>query len=373
MLIDEAKIIVQSGKGGDGAVAFNKNMMSLGPAGGSGGRGGSVYLEAVEDIGALRQFRAKKVFKAEDGANGKGQFCDGPDAADIVLKVPVGTAVENIDTKESYDLTEIGQKILVAEGGRGGRGNFHFRSSTNTTPRQFEYGYSGVRYSLSLTLKIIADVGLVGLPNAGKSTFLNLFTRANSKVANYPFTTLEPHLGAYYGLILADIPGLIEGASQGKGLGAKFLRHIERTRVLFHLVSAENEDVVAAYKTIRNELKAHSPQLTGKREYVFLTKRDVVPEKEFAEKLSALRKLNSECRALSMYDDGDCKEAEKVLNALEKQKAEGKLKLAEAPIKQAAEGSEEIYVHRLPERQAPRIGQVEVKPRMIRGKRVKGK
>ncbi|MBX4190376.1 GTPase ObgE, partial [Candidatus Parcubacteria bacterium] len=239
MLIDDITIKVVAGKGGDGTVAFNKNMMSLGPTGATGGHGGDVYVEGISDLGALTRLRNAKVFKAGDGEVGGRQYNDGPDGEDLIIKVPVGTVIHNLDLKTDQEITKIGEKIQIARGGRGGKGNFHFRSSTNTSPRQFKEGLPGEKYQVRLELKLIADVGLIGLPNAGKSSLLNELTRANSKVANYPFTTLEPHLGVYYDLILADIPGIIEGASEGKGLGIKFLRHVERTKVLFHLISSE--------------------------------------------------------------------------------------------------------------------------------------
>ncbi|MFY9462640.1 MAG: GTPase, partial [Candidatus Sungiibacteriota bacterium] len=219
MLIDDVTIKVEAGDGGRGAVAFNKNLMSLGPAGGSGGSGGSVFIEGVSDLNALSQFRYEKEAKAEDGARGGSQFRDGTDGADRILKIPVGTIILNIGTGKTSEVLSVGQRILLARGGKGGRGNFHFRSSINTTPREFEEGTPGERFTARLELKLIADVGLIGLPNAGKSSLLNELTKASVKVANYPFTTLEPNLGAHYELILADIPGLIEGASAGRGLG----------------------------------------------------------------------------------------------------------------------------------------------------------
>ncbi|KKQ38869.1 MAG: GTPase obg [Candidatus Moranbacteria bacterium GW2011_GWC2_37_73] len=251
MLIDDIKIEVAAGNGGKGCVAFNKNLMSLGPAGGSGGRGGSVIFVGVSDLNALGQFRFRKQVNAENGREGKGQFCDGPDAKDEMIKIPVGTVIHNITTGIDQEITKVGQEILIAKGGRGGRGNFQFRGSRNTTPKEFEEGKPGEGFELRLELKMIADIGFVGLPNLGKSSLLNELTNANVKVANYQFTTLEPNLGVYYGLILADIPGLIEGASDGKGLGIKFLKHVERTKIIFHFLAADSEDIMADYKTIR--------------------------------------------------------------------------------------------------------------------------
>ena len=251
MLIDEVTIKVNAGDGGRGAVAFNKNKMSLGPTGGSGGKGGSVYFEGVSDLSSLNKFRYKKEISAENGAVGGEQFRDGPDGEDLLVKIPVGTVISKIETGESEEILKTGEKLLIAKGGIGGKGNFRFRSPTNTTPKQYQEGRLGEQFTLKLELKLIADVGFIGLPNVGKSSLLNELTRAQSVVANYPFTTLEPNLGAYYELILADIPGLIEGASGGKGLGTKFLRHIERTKILFHLISAESENPAKDYKTIK--------------------------------------------------------------------------------------------------------------------------
>lgn len=320
MLIDDVKISVKAGHGGKGAVAFNKNLMSLGPAGGSGGKGGSVYAEGISDLGALRQFRYKKEVEAENGTDGRLQFNDGPDGLDLVIKVPVGTVLHNLTTKEDIEIVKIGQKELLAKGGRGGKGNFHFRSSTNTSPKQSQPGLPGEEFEYRLELKLIADVGFVGLPNVGKSSLLNELTNAKSKVANYAFTTLEPHLGTYYELILADIPGLIEGASEGKGLGDKFLRHIERTRIIFHFLAANSEDPVADYKVVKAELKKHNPGLLKKEEYVILTKTDEVSPLELKKKISAAKKLKKEVLPISIYDDESLKPVKALLNRIKDEK-----------------------------------------------------
>ena len=196
----------------------------------------------------------------------------------------MGTIIQKIETGETKEILKIGERILVARGGRGGKGNFHFRSATNTSPKQFQEGSLGEHFAVRLELRLIADIGLIGLPNAGKSSLLNELTKAKSKVANYPFTTLEPNLGVYYELILADIPGLIEGASTGKGLGIGFLRHIERTKILFHLISAESENPVKDYKIIKKELETYNKNLTKKTEYVFLSKSDMVSSEEMKRK-----------------------------------------------------------------------------------------
>ena len=279
MLIDDVTTKVEAGDGGKGAVAFNKNMMSLGPVGGAGGHGGNVLAVGVSDMSALNQFRFKKEFVAEDGREGRGQFRDGHDGADLILKLPVGTVAHNLTTGVDVSIDRVGEKVFLAKGGLGGRGNFYFRSAHNTSPQNFQPGLPGEKFMFRFELKLIADVGFVGLPNAGKSSMLNELTNAQSKVANYPFTTLEPNLGVYYELILADIPGLIEGSSTGKGLGTKFLRHIERTRILFHFVSAESLDLKSDYKTVRKELGAHNKQLLEKPEYLFLSKSDLLEKK----------------------------------------------------------------------------------------------
>ena len=320
MLIDDIKIKVKAGHGGRGAVAFNKVMMSLGPTGGNGGKGGSVYLEGVSDIGALSRFRGKKELTAEDGENGKPQFHDGEDGKDIISKVPIGTLVHNLSTGEDSEIISIGQRLLIAKGGKGGKGNFKFRSSTNTSPTQFQQGLPGEEYELRLELKLIADVGFVGLPNVGKSSLLNELTDAKSKVANYPFTTLSPNLGAYYELILADVPGLIKGASDNKGLGIKFLRHIDRTKTLFHFISAESSDPVKDYQIIRNELGAYSKKLLDKVEYIFLSKCDLLEKNKIKEKLNELEKIGKKAIPISVLDDESIKQVEKVLRDIIKQK-----------------------------------------------------
>ncbi|MEK7149805.1 MAG: GTPase ObgE [Patescibacteria group bacterium] len=320
MLIDDVTIKVASGKGGKGAVAFNKNMMSLGPAGGSGGNGGNVYIEGVIDLGALRKFRNQKEFYAENGHDGRGQFVDGHTGADIILKVPVGTVIHNLNTKNDVEIVKIGEQILIAKGGHGGKGNFHFRSPVNTSPRQFQEGKPGEEFKLQMELKLIADVGFIGLPNVGKTSLLNELTASKSKVANYPFTTLEPNLGVYYELVLADIPGLIEGASIGKGLGIKFLRHVERTKILFHFISVESENPANDYKTVKNELKKYNPELAKKDEYLFLTKTDMFSPAEIKKKIAILKKLNKTATPISILDEESLKKVKDILNKIKEEK-----------------------------------------------------
>jgi len=320
MLIDDVTIEVKAGNGGRGSVAFNNIKMNLGPTGADGGNGGDIYFEGVSDLGALSQFRYKKKLAAENGENGKKQFNDGADGKDLILKVPVGTVVHNLSPGKDLEIIGIGQQLLIAKGGCGGKGNFKFRSSTNTSPTEFQEGAPGEEYELRLELKLIADVGFIGLPNVGKSSMLNELTIAKSKVANYPFTTLEPNLGAYYELILADIPGLIEGASGGKGLGIKFLRHIERVKTLFHFISAESINLVKDYQIIRNELGAYNKELLEKTEYIFLSKSDLLADEEIKEKISALETTGKKVLAISINDKNSIKRVEEILREIIKQK-----------------------------------------------------
>ena len=316
MLIDDITIRVKAGDGGRGAVAFNKNKMMLGPVGGNGGFGGNIYFEGVSDLSALSQFRNKKEISTDNGKPGSGDFVDGKDGEDLLVKVPIGTVITKLETREVTEIIKAGEKFLIAKGGYGGKGNFHYRSSTNTRPQQFGPGTPGQGFTIKLELKLIADVGLIGLPNAGKSSLLNELTEAKSKVANYAFTTLEPNLGVYYELILADIPGLIEGASVGRGLGIKFLKHIERTETLFHLVSAESDTPAKDYKVVRNELKQYSKELARKKEYLFLSKYDMVAEKDMKKKLAVLKKLNKNVIPISIYDMDSLDKVKKILNKI---------------------------------------------------------
>ena len=316
MIVDDVKITVIAGHGGKGFVAFSGTKMSQGPTGGNGGNGGSVFIEGVSDLGALRQFRFKKENKAKDGQNGKSKLNDGHDAEDLILYVPVGTAAHILQTGKDIEINKIGQRKIVAGGGRGGRGNFLFRSATNTSPMQFEEGKPGESFEIRLELKMIADVGFIGLPNVGKSSLLNELTNAKSKVANYPFTTLEPNLGVYYDLILADIPGLIEGASEGKGLGTKFLRHIERTKILFHLITADSADPISDHKTVRAELEKYNSLLLEKPEYIFISKSDTAAKDLVEQIKDDFKKMGKEAFAISIIDAGSLDNVKKILNRL---------------------------------------------------------
>lgn len=305
--VDEITVHASAGRGGDGVIRWLhlKGKEKAGPAGGNGGRGGDVIIEGVRDLAALASYRYTKKFRAENGKPGEGNNKFGADGDDIVLRVPVGTVAKNQTTQEFFEILEEGQRITIFKGGQGGLGNHHFKGAENQNPFISTPGKAGMSGDLLLTLKIIADAGLIGFPNAGKSSVLNALTRARSKVGAYPFTTLDPHLGDFYGRLLADIPGLIEGASTGRGLGSKFLRHIERTTLLVHLVSAEQEDVAGAYRAIRNELERFGRGLSDKPEMVVLSKVDLVDEETRELKMKELAAVTGggEVIPLSVIDD----------------------------------------------------------------------
>lgn len=295
--LDEAKIFVQSGDGGKGCVSFRREKFidMGGPDGGDGGRGGSVIAECVAGLNTLIDYRYQQHFKAKRGQGGMGSNCAGKASDDLIMQLPVGTQIFE-DDKETLvaDLTEVGQRVVLAKGGRGGLGNAQFKSSTNQAPRFAQPGEPGEEHWLWLRLKLMSDAGLLGLPNAGKSTFLAAVSRAKPKIADYPFTTLTPQLGVVYidgkEFVLADIPGLIEGAHEGVGLGTRFLGHVERAGILLHLVDGTQDDVAGAYKTIRAELKAYSSKLAKTKEILALNKCDALLEEEIEEKKKALSK-----------------------------------------------------------------------------------
>jgi GTPase len=276
--VDEVTISAHAGNGGNGIVHWLhlKGNAKGGPDGGDGGKGGDVILEAVRDLAALSRYRYEKAFTAVHGEAGRGELQTGAAGADLVLQVPVGTTALVAETGALHELVEEGQRIVLFAGGAGGKGNARFKSSTNQNPFQQTDGKPGVGGDVLLSLRLIADAGLIGLPSAGKSSLLNALTNAKSKVGAYPFTTLEPHLGDFYGHILADIPGLIEGASGGRGLGIKFLKHIERTGILLHLVSVDQDDPIAAYREVRSEVEAFGHGLAEKKEVIILSKIDLV-------------------------------------------------------------------------------------------------
>jgi GTP-binding protein len=296
--LDQAKIYVSSGSGGGGCVSFRREKFIEygGPDGGDGGKGGDVWAVCVENLNTLIDFRYQQHFKAKNGIPGMGRNRTGPSGDDCIIKVPPGTEILAEDNETLIaDLTDPGQRVRIARGGNGGFGNAYFKSPTNQSPRHANLGQPGEELTLWLRLKLIADAGLVGLPNAGKSTFLAAVSRAKPKIADYPFTTLHPNLGVVRAgevdFVLADIPGLIEGAHEGAGLGTRFLGHVERCRVLLHLVDATQEDVAEAFKTVRTELKAYGGGLARKKELVALTKCDALTEDVIAEKMAELQRV----------------------------------------------------------------------------------
>jgi len=297
--LDETKVYIRSGDGGAGSVSFRREKFIEfgGPDGGDGGRGGDVWVEAVNGLNTLIDFRYQQHFKAKTGQHGMGRNRTGANGGDVTLKVPVGTQIFEEDNETLIvDIVREGQRFRLAAGGNGGFGNAHFKSSTNQAPNWANPGLEGEEKTIWLRLKLIADVGLVGLPNAGKSTFLATCTRARPKIANYPFTTLHPNLGVATvdgrEFVLADIPGLIEGAHEGVGIGDRFLGHVERTRVLLHLVSAQEENVGKAYKTVKHELEAYGGGLVEKPEIVALSQIDVLDDSELKKKAAALKRAS---------------------------------------------------------------------------------
>lgn len=310
--LDQAKIYVRSGDGGAGCVSFRREKFIEfgGPDGGDGGRGGDVWVECVEGLNTLIDYRFQQHFKAKTGNHGMGKQRNGGKGEDIILKVPKGTEILEEDGETVIaDLTTPGERILLAKGGNGGFGNLYFKSSTNRAPRHANPGAPGEEKWIWLRLKLIADAGLVGLPNAGKSTFLAAVSAAKPKIADYPFTTLHPGLGVVRvdqrEFVMADIPGLIEGAHEGHGLGDRFLGHVERCGVLLHLVDGTQDDVAGAYKTIRKELKAYGGGLADKPEVLVLSKADALDEDTRAEKLAALKKAARKTPLLASAASGE--------------------------------------------------------------------
>ena len=350
--IDELTISAEAGRGGNGVVRWRqeKFVPKGGPAGGDGGRGGNFFVQAVRDIHILSKYKAKKAFAAGKGEDGGKKSLHGKNGEDFTLKLPLGSIITNLETDQRWELLNEGEQIMILRGGYGGFGNEHFKSSVNTTPQESREGQEGEKGNFKIELQIFADIGLIGLPNAGKSSLLNALTNADAKVGDYEFTTLDPNLGDFYGYTIADIPGLIEGANTGKGLGVKFLRHIKRTKMLAHLVSFENllvEDEVTSpvrsktskksvssngmmkvYKQIRKELEKYDKNLglkedglATKDEIIVLTKSDVIEDiKIVNKKVAEFKKLGNKVFVLSLYDDKSVKTFQDALMKIFKKK-----------------------------------------------------
>ena len=307
--LDQVKIYVKAGNGGDGSPSFRREKFIEygGPDGGDGGKGGSVILKSEKNLNTLIDFRYQQHHKAERGENGMGQNRTGKSGEDLILKVPLGTQVFEEDNKTLiYDFTKPNEEFVAASGGKGGLGNTRFKSSTNRSPRKFTKGISGEEFIIWLQLKTIADIGIIGLPNAGKSSLLASITNANPKIANYQFTTLNPNLGvASYDdreITIADIPGLIQGAHEGTGLGIQFLKHIERCKTLLHLIDITNNNLQGAYNQVKNELKNYSPDLLKKKELIVLNKIDLIDEESVKEIIDNFsKKINGEILTLSTF------------------------------------------------------------------------
>lgn len=303
---DELTFHAQAGKGGDGVVRWRheKFIAKGGPNGGNGGGGGNVYVRGIRNIHILSKYRHEKEFAAENGGDGQGGSRQGKYGADLVIDLPIGSIITHTETGAQYTLLEVGQKELILKGGKGGFGNEHFKSSINTTPTKSTRGESGEAGTFHIELELFADIGLVGFPNAGKSSLLNTLTNAEAKIGDYQFTTLEPNLGDFYGYVIADIPGIIEGASTGKGLGVKFLKHIKRTKKILHLVSLEDSDTVfKRYQTIRSELQSFGFDLVEKDEIILLTKTDLVDAKTLNTIVDQFKKDHTHVYTMSLYDD----------------------------------------------------------------------
>lgn len=315
MLIDEVQIEVHAGNGGKGAVSFRREKFIPrgGPDGGNGGKGGDVYFVGVADLGALIQFQSKKEIQAEHGHPGTSKKREGAKGTDLLVRIPIGTTITSLKTGKVSEITKVDERILIVKGGADGKGNFELRSSSNQAPMSAQAGKPGESTTLLLNLRFIADVGFIGLPNAGKSSLLNALTNAHAKIGDYPFTTLEPNLGKMDNLILADIPGLIEGAHSGKGLGVRFLKHISKTRLLLHCIDALSEDILTDYKTIRKELEEYDRSLLEKPEIIVLTKSDLIDEKEIKKRVTILKKLKKEIVVCSVLDENQLKKLKKVI------------------------------------------------------------
>ena len=319
--LDQAKIYIKAGNGGSGSASFRREKFIEygGPDGGDGGNGGSIIVESDRNLNTLIDFRYAQHFKAQHGKPGSKRNKTGANGKDLVLKVPVGTQIFEEDNNTIiYDFTKNKEKYLVASGGKGGLGNVRFKSSTNRAPKKKTNGKLGEEFWIWLQLKVIADIGIIGKPNAGKSSLLAALTRAKPKIANYPFTTLNPNLGVTYydgkEVTLADIPGLVEGAHKGIGLGDKFLRHIERCKILLHLIDISEEDLISVYKKIKFELSTYDKSLIKKKEIIFFNKSDLLDDEEISKKLNEFKKkIKSKYEIISVFSNKDIQKIKKLL------------------------------------------------------------
>lgn len=312
MLIDEVELVLKGGHGGPGRVSFYPGFKS-GPDGGNGGRGGNVYAQTTSDLTALNKFSHKKHWEAEAGQPGGSNCRSGRDGEDLILTFPLGTILTDQATREEIELVNLKEMVLLCRGGLGGKGNFELRSSRNTTPKIAQKGLAGKERCFQTVLKLLASFGLIGLPNSGKSSLLNELTATNVKTAEYPFTTLEPNLGVLDKKIIADIPGLIEGASEGKGLGIKFLKHIEKVELLLHCLDSSSEDVMKNYQIVKDEMEKFNSELNKKKEVVIFTKIDLIPPKKLKEQIKIFKKMKKRALGVSIYDWDSLQELKKVL------------------------------------------------------------
>ena len=317
MFVDEITIYAKAGDGGTGVVRWRqeKFMPKGGPAGGNGGRGGDVYVRGVKDLNRLSKYTGSKNFAAVRGTDGRDRSMHGHDGDDFYIDIPVGSTVTDIARNRVFEITTEGEVVKILKGGGGGLGNEYFKSSTNQSPEESTDGKPGEDGEFLIEVALMVDVGFVGFPNAGKSTLLNLLTNAKSRIGAYPFTTLEPHLGDLYGYTLADIPGLISGASEGKGLGHKFLRHVARTKMILHLVSLENDDTLEAYYAIRSELQSYAHGLADKEEWIVLTKKDLATKEDIDTRAAILAKNENRVFVISENDPDSVKQLQDALVA----------------------------------------------------------
>lgn len=315
MFVDSVTISVRAGKGGNGAATFRRDAQTAkgGPDGGNGGNGGNIYVQGSKNLNDLRQFRFKKSVQAENGIDGQGKNLFGKNAPHLTIYVPLGTQVTDLTNNRVFEIVDDTRNLLVVHGGKGGRGNYEFKSATNRTPTYAEKGEPGEEKQIHLELKILAQIGLVGLPNAGKSSLLSVLTNAKPAIGNYPFTTLEPNIGMMGTYAIADIPGLIEGASEGKGLGIKFLKHIEKTQVLVHCIDAADEHPETSYAVVREEFGKYSPALLEKPEIILVTKVDLASEEQIAAVVKRFKKSHAKVLTSSIYDEESIKKLKKTL------------------------------------------------------------